>query len=44
VQVVVEDYVHGPMKVFTLLVANFAHAVLALAGLIAVLRLAAEHG
>jgi succinate dehydrogenase / fumarate reductase, membrane anchor subunit len=45
VQVVIEDYVHGPMKVVALLLANFAHAVLAVAGLIAVLRLAAgQHG
>lgn len=41
VQVVVEDYVHGTaLKIATLVTATFAHAVLAVAGVFAVLKLA----
>ena len=40
VQVVLEDYVHGPfVKVASLLVNRFAHAFLAIAAVVAVLRL-----
>jgi len=41
VQIVVEDYVHaaGP-KIATLIVSTFAHVLLAVAGVVAVLRLA----
>jgi len=41
VQVVVEDYVHAPaLKSATIILLSFAHALLAVAGGIAVLRLA----
>jgi succinate dehydrogenase membrane anchor subunit len=40
VQVVVEDYVHGPLKSATIILLAFVHALLAVAGTIAVLRLA----
>lgn len=40
VQVVVEDYVHGAPKVVTLILSNFLHAVLAVAAVFAVLRIA----
>lgn len=39
IQVVVEDYVHGPLiKVITLLLSRFIHAFLAIAALLAVLK------
>lgn len=39
VQVVIEDYVHGPaLKVFSLLCNKFVHVVLALAAVLAVLK------
>lgn len=38
-QVVIEDYVHGPaIKVFALIVSNFIHAFLAIAAVLAVLK------
>ncbi len=41
VQVVIEDYVHGPaIKVFSLVMNNFAHVLLAIAGVFAVLKIA----
>lgn len=40
VQVVVEDYVHGALKNATIIVLAFVHGLLAVAGTIAVLRLA----
>ncbi|MBT8145005.1 MAG: succinate dehydrogenase, hydrophobic membrane anchor protein [Gammaproteobacteria bacterium] len=40
VQVVIEDYVHGGTKVVSLVLQKFAHAVLAAAGIFAVLRIA----
>lgn len=41
VQVVIEDYVHGPgLKVASLLAANFAHVLVAASGVFAVLRIA----
>jgi succinate dehydrogenase / fumarate reductase, membrane anchor subunit len=40
-RVIIEDYVHHPaLKTVTLLVVNFAHVLLAVAGLYAVLKLA----
>ena len=40
VQVVVEDYVHGAAKSVTLILIAFAHAAIAVAGSIAILKLA----
>lgn len=41
VQVVIEDYVHGPaVKVFSLVAALFAHVAVAAAGVFSVLRIA----
>ncbi len=40
VQVVVEDYVHGGVKTLTLVVITFIHAVVAAAGVFAVLKVA----
>ena len=41
IQVVIEDYVHGPaLKVFSLILNKFAHAFLALAAVLAVLNVA----
>jgi len=41
VQVVVEDYVHGPgLKVATIVASSFAHVAVAVAGVFAVLRVA----
>ena len=40
VQVVVEDYVHGSLKTPTIVLLAFVHALLAVAGSLAVLRLA----
>ena len=40
VQVVVEDYVHGSLKVVTILLINFIHVALAAVGIFAVLRIA----
>ncbi|MBT8131161.1 MAG: succinate dehydrogenase, hydrophobic membrane anchor protein [Gammaproteobacteria bacterium] len=40
VQVVIEDYVHGGLKVISLILQKFAHAVVAAAGIFAVLRIA----
>ncbi len=40
VQVVIEDYVHGPVvKVFSLVMNNFTHILLAAAGVFAVLKI-----
>lgn len=40
VQVVIEDYVHGPAsKVFSLVMNNFTHILLAVAGVFAVLKI-----
>ena len=40
VQVVIEDYVHGPaIKVFSLVMSNFTHILLAAAGVFAVLKI-----
>ena len=44
VQVVVEDYVTGWLKLSTLIVTNFAHVALATAGVFAVLRIAFGEG
>jgi succinate dehydrogenase / fumarate reductase membrane anchor subunit len=40
VQVVVEDYVHGGMRTLTLVVVTFAHVLVAVAGVFAVLKVA----
>jgi succinate dehydrogenase / fumarate reductase membrane anchor subunit len=40
VQVVVEDYVHGKVKIVTLLLLNFIHFALAAIGIFSVLRIA----
>ena len=41
IQVVIEDYVHGPMiKIASLLIAKFAHVFLAIAAVFAVLKIA----
>jgi succinate dehydrogenase / fumarate reductase membrane anchor subunit len=41
VQVVLEDYVHGPLiKVLSLLLNRFAHAFLAIAAVVAILKIA----
>ena len=40
VQVVVEDYVAGPLKIATLVLVSFAHIVVAVAGVFAVLKVA----
>jgi succinate dehydrogenase / fumarate reductase membrane anchor subunit len=40
VRVVVEDYVHGGTKTLTLVVLTFIHAVVAVAGVFAVLKVA----
>jgi succinate dehydrogenase / fumarate reductase membrane anchor subunit len=43
VQVVIEDYVHGPaLKVFTLIFSRFAHILLAATGIFAVLNIALD--
>ena len=40
VQVVIEDYVHGPaIKIFSLVMNNFTHILLAAAGVFAVLKI-----
>ena len=40
VQVVIEDYVHGPgMKVLSLLLSRFAHVLFAVAGIFAILKI-----
>ena len=40
VQVVIEDYLHGPgSRMFALIAARFAHALLAVAGLYAILKM-----
>lgn len=40
VQVVIEDYVHGPgIKVLSLLLSRFVHALLAVAGIYAILKI-----
>ena len=40
VQVVIEDYVHGPaIKIFSLVMNNFTHILLAVAGVFAVLKI-----
>jgi succinate dehydrogenase / fumarate reductase membrane anchor subunit len=36
-QVVIEDYVHGPVKVLALIAVQFGHAILAVAGIYAVI-------
>jgi succinate dehydrogenase / fumarate reductase membrane anchor subunit len=40
VRVVVEDYVHGGMRTLTLVILTFAHAVVAVAGVFAILKVA----
>lgn len=40
VQVVIEDYVHGGLKVASLILQKFAHVVAAVAGILAILRIA----
>jgi succinate dehydrogenase / fumarate reductase membrane anchor subunit len=40
VRVVVEDYIHGGMKTLILIVLTFAHALIAVAGVFAVLKVA----
>jgi succinate dehydrogenase / fumarate reductase membrane anchor subunit len=40
VRVVVEDYIHGGMKTVILVILTFAHALLAVAGVFAVLKVA----
>lgn len=42
VQVVIEDYVHGWVKVASLLLQKFAHAIAAAAGIFAVLKIALD--
>ena len=37
VQVIVEDYVHGPLKVISLIILNLAHWALAIAGIYSVI-------
>jgi succinate dehydrogenase / fumarate reductase membrane anchor subunit len=39
VQVVIEDYVSGPVKVFSLIVSQFSHIILVATGLIAIFRI-----
>jgi succinate dehydrogenase / fumarate reductase membrane anchor subunit len=40
VQVVIEDYVHGALKTFSIVVSNFCHVVVAVLGVVSVLRIA----
>lgn len=40
VQVVIEDYIRGPVKVTSLIASQFIHVVLAAIGLVAILKLA----
>ena len=40
VQVVVEDYVSGPLKILTLVLVSFVHVAVAVAGVFAVLKVA----
>jgi succinate dehydrogenase / fumarate reductase, membrane anchor subunit len=40
VAVVVEDYVHGGLRTLTIVVVNFAHVLLAAAGVLAILKVA----
>ncbi len=42
IQVVIEDYVHGWVKVASLLLQKFAHAIAAAAGIFAVLKIALD--
>jgi succinate dehydrogenase / fumarate reductase membrane anchor subunit len=40
VQVVIEDYVYGALKTVSILVSNFVHVLVAVSGVVAVLRVA----
>jgi len=40
IQVVVEDYIHSGMKTLTLVIVTFVHALLAVAGVFAILKVA----